>query len=180
MPDHASSTVPFAGPLAVVGLMGSGKTTVGRELARILGWEAVDGDDVLEAETGLTASELAARDGLDALHAREADVLLRALAGDPHRVLMPAASTIDDARCRAQLQPVFVVWLDARPEVLAGRVAAGGHRPLEPDVAAQLRAQWERRAPLFATVADLTVDSGTLDPDAVVARVLAEVQMPRR
>jgi shikimate kinase len=163
--------------IAVVGLMGSGKTTVGTRLARALGWPTVDGDAVLEQQTGDTAAELAARDGVAALHAREAEVLLDALAEGTPRVVMPAASTIDDERCRAALRRVFVVWLDAPPEVLAERVAHDdGHRPLGPDALAELRAQEAERAPRFAALADLTVAAGALDADTIAAQVVRAVR----
>jgi shikimate kinase len=162
--------------VAVVGLMGAGKTTVGRRVASRLGWEAIDGDAVLEASTGCTAATLAERDGVTALHALEAEVLLQSLVGDQPRVVMPAASTIEDARCRDALASAFVVWLDAPVDVLASRAEHGDHRPLDDDVAAQLRTQRVERAARFAEVADLTVDTARLGPDAAAERVVREVR----
>jgi shikimate kinase len=166
-----------AEPIAVVGLMGSGKTTVGRLVAHALSWDAVDGDVVLQASTGCTAAELATRDGITALHALEAEVLLQSLSGAMAVVIMPAASTVDDVRCRQALEGAFVVWLDASPEVLASRVGAGDHRPLDHDVVAQLREQRAERAPHFAALADLTFDSYQLGPDAIADRVVRAVRL---
>ena len=69
-----------------------------------------------------------------------------------------AASTIEDARCRAALGDAFVIWLKAAPPVLATRAQSSRHRPLDTDAVAQLEAQARRRAPLFAAVADQVVD----------------------
>jgi shikimate kinase len=156
--------------------MGVGKTTVGRRIAGALGWEAVDGDVELERIAGCTAAELARRDDLAALHALEAEVLLQSLARDDSCVVMPAASTIDDARCRHALASVFVVLLEASIDVLTDRAGRGTHRPLDDDVAAQLREQTRQRASRFAEVADLTFDSGRLDPETIAARVVEVVR----
>jgi shikimate kinase len=144
----------------VVGLMESGKTTLGRRLADARGWPLIDSDEQLAQRTGMTAAELAARDGIDALHALEADVLLEALAADEPAVVTAAASTIEDARCRAALADAHVVWIRAEPELLATRARAQSHRPLAHDVLAEFRAQAARRDPLFASVADETYDAG--------------------
>jgi shikimate kinase len=140
--------------------MATGKTTLGRLLATAVERPFVDCDEQLAARTGLTASELADRDGLDALHAVEADVLLDALAVTTPTVIAAAASTIEDARCRAALDDAFVVWLRAEVAVLAARVRQQTHRPLADDVAAQLRDQAARRDPLFAAAATVVVDVG--------------------
>ena len=135
--------------------MATGKTTVGRRLAAAVGRSLVDSDEQLTARTGLSANDLARRDGIDALHALEAEVLLEALAGSAPTVIAAAASTIEDARCRAALADAFVVWLRADVSVLVTRVREQSHRPLDDDVAQQLRDQAARRDPLFAEVADL-------------------------
>ncbi|MEY2471263.1 MAG: shikimate kinase [Actinomycetota bacterium] len=138
--------------------MASGKTTVGRSLADALGRPFLDCDDLLTARTGETAAQIADRDGVDALHVLEAEVLLAALARPDATVITAAASTIEDAACRAALADAAVMWLRGDPAVLARRARNESHRPLAGDVEAQLRAQAERRDPLFAGVADITVD----------------------
>jgi shikimate kinase len=144
--------------IALVGLMGSGKTTVGRSIAAVLGRVMRDSDEDISAQTGLTAAEYSAAHGIDALHALEAVLLLDALASAEPVVVAAAASTIEDARCRAALGDAFVIWLKAAPPVLATRAQSSRHRPLDTDAVAQLEAQARRRAPLFAAVADQVVD----------------------
>jgi shikimate kinase len=152
--------------------MATGKTTVGRLLATELQRAFVDCDDQLTARTGLAASQIAERDGIDALHRIEADVLLDAVGGDEPAVITAAASTIEDARCRAALEPAFVAWLRADVAVLASRARAQPHRPLNDDVAAQLRAQAQRRDVLFASASDITIDVDAASPGDT-ARLIA-------
>lgn len=150
--------------------MGSGKTTIGRRLARGLGWPHLDSDADIEAMTGRTAREIAAQDGIEALHALELRHLLEALAGREPSVISAAASTIDEPAGRAALEApdAFVVWLRLDPAVAVQRATRGDHRP-SPE---SLSIQAERRDPWFRAVADLEIDAGATRPGAIVRAVL--------
>lgn len=162
--------------ITLVGLMGSGKTTVGERLARRLGWSYCDNDRELLARFGGTAAQLKERNGLDALHAAEAAVLLDLLTTTERSVLTAAASTVESERCRRALaEGAFVVWLRADAQALAARAGHGAGRPWDDDVEAQLRAQAERRYPLLELLADLTVDTTVLDGDKVADHIAAAV-----
>src|SRR5258707_15898480 len=89
--------------IAIIGLMGAGKTTVGRALAARLGWTWRDSDATIEAATGETVRQLRDEEGVDAMHGREAAALLTALAEDPPSVISAAASVIDVPECREAL-----------------------------------------------------------------------------
>lgn len=160
--------------------MGSGKTTVGRQVGSRLGWPYHDNDVALRARTGDSARTLERESGVDELHRLEAEDLLAALGEDGPSVMSAAASVVEDHRClKALAAPaVFVVWLRADPAVLLERVRRGRHRPkLDPDLEALLRRQVETRGPLFASVADLTLDATTASPEELadhVVRSLAE------
>jgi len=161
-------------PLVVVGLMGSGKTTVGRLLAKALDREFRDSDADLERRYRASAAQQQARKGTDTLHDREATVLREALADRPPAVIAAAASVVEDARARAALREgAYVVWLDAPPVVLAGRIHRGDHRPYyHSDPETMLAQQYAERAPLFQEVADLTVDVSQATPDEIAATIL--------
>ena len=158
------------GHLVIVGLMGSGKTTVGAALAAALGRPHRDSDADLFASTGRTARELAVDIGVGPLHELELRHLLDALAEPDPVVISAAASTIDEPAGRAALADpaVTVVWLRIGPAAAAARQAPDDHRPLPEALDVQAR----RRDPLFGDAADLTVDAGR-PVDEIVAAVLA-------
>ena len=153
--------------------MGSGKTTVGKRLARALEWPYRDSDVDLAAATGSTAREIAARDGIETLHALELRHLLDALAGPGPSVISAAASTIDEPAGRAALADpsVHVVFLRVDPGIAAQRVTKGDHRPSPEDI----RVQAERRDPRFRAVAAQEVDTAATRPGAIVRSVVERV-----
>ncbi len=164
---------PRMGHIVLVGLMGSGKTTVGAALAAALGLAHRDSDIDIERETGMTGREHAARDGIDALHALEAGHLLDALAQPGTSVISAAASILDDPDSRVALRDPshLVVWLDASPAALAARMKRGDHRPdLGSDMADVLERQAVERTPALREVADLTLDA-TKPPAELVAAI---------
>lgn len=145
-------------PVVVLGLMGAGKTTLAVQLAARWGRVLRDSDADLLARTGRTAAELAAAEGAVGLHAREADLLLEALAERPAPVVAAAASTVEVPACREALAAARVVWLDVPVEVLVSRQATGGHRPVyDPDLRAMLERMDAVRRPLFTRVADVVL-----------------------
>jgi shikimate kinase len=157
------------GHIVIVGLMGSGKTTVGAALAAALGRPHRDSDADLFAAIGRTARELADDIGVVPLHELELRHLLDALAEPAPMVISAAASTIDEPAGRAALADpaVTVVWLQITPAAAAARQAPDDHRPLPEALAVQAR----RRDPLFRELADVTVDAGR-PVDQIVAQIL--------
>ena len=166
--------------LVLVGMMGSGKTTVGRQLAARLGWAFCDSDAMVESSTGSTVAELFAARGEDGFRAEESRVLAEALTGAGPVVVSAAGGAVLAPENRALLTSHTVVWLRADPATLAARVGDGEGRPLlEADPAGTLVGLDAVRRPLYEEVADVVVDVDALDPATVVDRVLAATAFAR-
>ena len=161
--------------IVVVGAMGSGKTTLGRNLAKALGRQFHDSDRSIEARTGRSGREIAAADGVEALHLLESEVLRDALDGGAPAVVAAAASVIEDPVALTALADVFCVWVTADPEILAERSARGSHRRSVGD-----SEHLERRDRLFRAAADVVVDTGALAPEESLALVLKTLKTGER
>ena len=159
----------------LIGMMATGKSTVGTAIAKRTGWTYVDNDELVVARTGLTARALLARDGEPALRAAESAVLGDALAL-PRPVVagVPGGVVLDpDDRARLREGDGHVVWLRARLETLVERVGSAADRPwLGDDTAAALARLSAERAPLYAEVAAQVVDVDGRTPDELAGQVL--------
>jgi shikimate kinase len=149
------------GHVVLVGMMGVGKTTVGRQLAARLGRPFSDSDAEIEARTGRTVRQIFADDGEAAFRAIEATVLAEALAATEPAVVAAAGGVVLDPSNRRLLERAgTVVWLQAPVPVLVGRVATGEHRPaVQVDPEGTLRRMEGDRESLYREVADVAVDS---------------------
>ncbi|MER7209672.1 shikimate kinase [Streptosporangium sp. NPDC000239] len=170
-------------PIVVVGLMGAGKTSVSRLLGESLGRPVRDSDEYLRERYGATAAEIAEREGMEVLHAREVEHLRACLAERPAPVIAAASSVLDDPGARTEMKPALVVWLDAAPEFVAEKIAAKPYRPrfgMEPlALATELH---ERRAAFFEEVADLRFQRPSASKREVTRAVLDHLEglRPRR
>ena len=162
------------GPIVLVGLMGSGKTSVGRALARALGWPQVDLDAALEQRFGLSVAQQFERLGEVEFRRREAAELARCLR--PGRVLSTGGGVVLQARNRRRLKACLTIYLQASPLALAGRLKGpqAGKRPLlKGKSPLQVLARLSRqRSPLYRAVASATVLASKGDAEAVAGRVL--------
>ena len=158
--------------------MAVGKTSVGRRLAARRGWEFFDSDRQIEVMTGRTVAEIWRTDGEPEFRRLEALVLADALASTTPRVIAAAGGTVldeDNRRLMRLHQPV--VWLRARPEVLAMRLGSATHRPLlDEDAAGVLERLDAVRRPYYAEVADVVVDVDDLSAEQVVACIEAAIE----
>lgn len=163
--------------LVLVGMMGAGKTTVGRLVAARLARPFLDSDELIESETGRTVREIFEADGEVAFRRIERGVLERSLASPRPSVIAAAGGTVLDPANRAAMRRgAHVVWLRSDPAVLARRVGGADHRPLlADDPEGVLQAMATDRAPLYGEVADDVIDVDELTADEAVERVLAAV-----
>ena len=167
--------------IVLVGLMGAGKSTVGSLLAQRLQREFFDNDALLERRTGQTAKSIRRDLGEDELHRIEAEVLLECLSTGPVAVIAAAASTVLDAQVREALRDAaFVVWLRADLRALTERLVDPGTRPLFGNIGEVLAHQDENRAALFASIADVVVDTSTRPAIAVAEHLHERIADPPR
>ena len=162
--------------ILLVGMMGSGKSTVGAALSARLGWPYLDNDTMLVRATGSTAVEIAAAEGEPGLHAAESRVLTFML-GMPAPMIagLPGGIVLNEAdRTRINDADAFVVWLRASAKVLARRVGTGSGRPLlGDDPEAALRRLAAERNGFYEQVADQIIDVDAL-PAGAVAKTIVE------
>ena len=158
--------------VVLVGFMGSGKSSVGRELARRFGAPFVDVDERIESAAGCRIRDLFAREGEPAFRAREKAALRDALSVNGC-VIATGGGAFADEENRALLRAYGpVVYLEAAVETLLGRLAADLGRPLlrVEDREAVVRALLSRRVPGYRT-ADLTVRTDGRTVDEVAGQV---------
>lgn len=180
-------------PLALVGLPGSGKSTVGKALAAYLGCRFADSDEAIRAKAGLSIPELFRQRGEEAFRALESSVLaeLSAAPSDAQdaaegaegagRLVLATGggSVLSEVNRRLLRERCFVVWLDISPESAARRLAGNGGkkggtgRPLldAGDAAVRLIALDKERRPLYEGLADLRVDAEGSSYRALARRV---------
>ncbi len=153
--------------VVLLGLMSSGKSSVGRRVAERLGRPLIDGDELLEARTGSTAAQIADAEGIERLHELEAEIVLEALTSTEPAVIGPAASVIEVDAVRSALADHVVVWLAAPAAHLARKAGEKDHRPLldEGDPLELFERQLAVREPLAVAMAALVVDVTTLSKD---------------
>lgn len=165
---------PPSRTIALVGLMGVGKTSIGRRLAQRLGLPFVDADAEIEAAAGCTIEEIFERHGESAFRDGERRVIARLLGEPPHVLATGGGAFMDQATRALMRERAVTVWLRADLELMLVRVARRNNRPLLK--AGEPRAVLERliaaRYPIYAE-ADISVDSIDGPPEATVERVLA-------
>jgi shikimate kinase len=200
-PSGAQSAGPLRGQ-ALIGLPGTGKSAVGRHLARALGLDFLDLDSAIEEAAGMSIPEIFEKEGEGGFRARESEALhaaaLRSAGSTPAAVSSPAASNcatpsaeairggglvlatgggivLAEGNRRLLRSSFLVVWLYGRPETLAGRCIDGG-RPLLAGACTEDRIRdldLQRRA-LYADCADLLVSTEGRSAKRVAAMLAAE------
>ncbi len=165
--------------VVLVGLMGTGKSTIGKRLAKSLRRPFLDSDALIENRTGRSVRQIFADDGEDAFRAVEQRVLRDALNENVPAVIAAAGGVVLDASNRAAInEKSWTIWLQCDPAVLAKRVASGTHRPLlDDDPEGTLTEMSTVRADLYAEVADVVLDVTPLSMDAAgdeVERIVQE------
>ena len=162
----------------LIGMMGAGKSTVGRALAERLGRPYLDSDEQVERTTGRTVPEIFEADGEAAFRAEEKKALAEAATSDGPVVVSVAGGAVLDPDNRRRLrQAGTVVWLRAEVDTLAARVGSGAGRPLLSEGPEEtLQRLYAERRPLYEELADVVVDVDGITPDEAVERILAALK----
>lgn len=147
--------------IALVGLMGVGKSTVGRRLATRLNLPFADGDHEIESAAGMTVSEIFSTRGEGEFRAGETRVMKRLLEGPPIVLATGGGAMMNPETRQSLKQHAVTVWMRADLHIIAERVGRRDTRPLlrGKDTIKVLTELAEKRYPIYAE-ADLTVDVG--------------------
>jgi len=158
--------------IVLVGLMGAGKTNIGRRLAQRLGLPFVDADAEIEAAAGETIEEIFERRGEVAFREGERKVIARLLANPVHVLATGGGAFMDPTTRTLIAERGISIWLSAELDLLVARVSRRSNRPLlKQDPRATLARLMEQRYPIYAQ-ADLTVPTIDGPPEATLERVM--------
>ncbi len=162
----------------LIGLMGAGKSTIGRQLAKELGWDFVDSDHEIEARTGASIPLIFDVEGEAGFRLREKKVIDE-LTRRERIVLATGGGVVLDPENRAHLAARgTVVYLSATADQLLARTAKDRNRPLLQiaDPRAKLESLLEIRDPLYREIADLVVDTGKRSVRTAEREILAKMR----
>ncbi len=167
---------PDQRPIVLVGLMGVGKSTVGRRLAARLKLPFVDADEEIEAAAGMTVAEIFDRFGEPYFRDGERRVIARLMDGKPKVIATGGGAFINDETRALILAEATAIWLDADPQVLAERVKRRDTRPLlrGRDPHAVLTELAAKRNPIYA-LAPVRIASHKAPHEATVAAILEAI-----
>lgn len=165
--------------VALVGLRGAGKSTVGRELARRLDRPFIELDVLIEDDVGLSLAEIFAIHGESYYRRLEREALSRIISEGAPAILAAGGSLVTDRTTLDLLKKgTITIWLRARPELHLERVSAqGDRRPMagRADPLSELRILLMEREPLYAE-ADISIDTTDLSADEVVGKALSRIR----
>lgn len=166
--------------IVLIGMMGVGKSTVGRRLAKNLDRPFLDSDDEVVRRTGRQVADIFTVDGEDAFRDIEASVMLDLLASESPSVIAAAGGSILRSETRESMKrSATVIWMRAPIDVLVGRTSRGTHRPaLANDPLGTLTKMESDRQSIYAEVADAIVDC-TQPISGVIDSILTAVEEVR-
>jgi shikimate kinase len=173
---HASHAGWTGKPIVLIGLMGVGKTTVGRRLAQRMRLPFADADAEIEAAAGMTVADIFERFGEPYFRDGERRVIARLIDGTPKVVATGGGAFLNEQTRQLILDQAVAIWLDAEPHVLADRVRRRDTRPLlrGRDAAEVLAELAQVRNPIYA-LAPIRVQSVLAPHDATVDAILEAI-----
>ncbi|HET7831869.1 MAG TPA: shikimate kinase [Gallionella sp.] len=179
---QANNRKAQSGNLILVGMMGSGKTTIGRALAKHLGKVFVDSDEEIQKRTGVTIPHIFDVEGEAGFRQRETAAISSLVGGD-NQVLATGGGAVLLSQNRELLhQNGIVIYLKASVHDLWLRTRNDRNRPLlqNGDARAKLAELFQQRDPLYRQVADIVVQSGKQSVNALMLQVASEIEAFKR
>lgn len=173
-PVAPSGDMPFVPPIFLVGMMGAGKTTIGRGLARALDRQFVDVDQVIEARCGVRIPTIFELEGEAGFRARETSVIDECSRYSGVVLATGGGAVLAEANRRILAERGHVLYLRARAEELYQRTRYDRNRPLlrTADPLLRITELLVAREPLYEAIADLVVDTGRMSVPRLVHRIL--------
>lgn len=176
---ESPDVLPRRRNVVLIGLMGSGKSTVGRMVAAKLGFDFVDTDQIVTQTARCSIPQIFEREGEAAFRSRES-AALRSLLHREHCVVATGGGIVTQPRNNPVLRHLgYIVWLDAGVATLHRRTAGGHDRPLlkADDPKAKLQRLLEERGPLYTRLADLRITTDDLSQDETAYGVAESVRL---
>jgi XRE family aerobic/anaerobic benzoate catabolism transcriptional regulator len=168
-------------PIALIGMRGAGKSSVGARLAERLDAAFVEADEVIEREAGMPLAQIFELQGEPSYRRLENEALTRLLSRGDRAVIATGGGIVTAPDAFALLRRrAFTIWLKATPREHWNRVLAqGDRRPIadRPDAVADMNRLWAERSPLYAE-ADLVMETSGKTVEAVVEAILAALNRP--
>ena len=162
--------------IVLIGLMGCGKSTVGRKLQTMLGYPLVDTDHWIEEKARMTIPEIFARRGETAFRELESAVLHELSApGTPRRIIATGGGIVGRKANRKLLTKLgYVVWLQAPVDVILQRTARNRDRPLlqTENPREKIEKLLAERSPLYHEIADLELETSGLETEEIACGIL--------
>jgi shikimate kinase len=164
--------------IVLIGMMGAGKTTIGRELAKRCGMRFVDCDHEIEARTGVNIPTIFEIEGEAGFRRRESQVIDELTQSDGVVLATGGGAVLDPANRALLAERGVVIYLNVPPQILWERTRNDRNRPLlqVPNPREHIAALHRQRDPLYREIADIIVDGGRSNPASMVRQILKALE----
>jgi shikimate kinase len=176
--SHNSDVNRGAKSIVLIGMMGAGKSSVGRCLQRRTGLARFDTDEVVASKFGFSIPEIFSRHGEDRFREMETQVLTEFTSAEPVIIVTGGGVVLRKENVTLLKQAGIVVWLDAEEETLLERASRRGNRPLlkTDNPRAAFSRMLHERAPLYGEAADLRVNTTAAPHEEIADLILQEIE----
>jgi len=167
--------------IVLIGMMGAGKSSIGRLLQRRTGLTCFDTDELVAAEFGLSIPEIFARHGEERFRGGETEVLRKLFLPQPIIVVTGGGIVLRQENVDLLKRLGSVIWLSASESILFERASRRGERPLlkTADPSKTFSELLRDRAPLYAIAADFEIDTSSLTHDEIADEILSKLEQFR-